>query len=330
VLVVTTGIGSACRATESRTGPTAFDGTLVGTVLRYQDRAPVRGATVSFASASAVTDVNGTFQLTGVPASGPLRLTATAAGYLERATWLTMPAPGDRVEFDMIEDAAPFSLGLYRELARNAYERSDQLSLVGLRRWTMAPGFYFKTTLEDGEGEVPVDLIDRIAASFVNSVPDLSGGRLDVASVEFGPSERSVVEGWVNVYFYRKLEGALGTASVGGNQGVINLTYDPERSVEPPCPSVTLAIAEHEIVHTMGFWHTETHWFPDPWLENPFRTRDCLGNREPITKYHAAVAYSRVRLNRDEDLDPATPIGALDARADVGSRPAVDVYCFVR
>lgn len=312
-----------CRDAATQTRPTAFDQTLVGTVLRYQDRAPVSGATVSFGSSSAVTNQAGRFQLVGVPGSGAVRLTAAAQGYLERATWVEIRESNGPVSFDMVHDSAPFSLGYYREFARNAHERPDQVSSAGLLRWTMAPSFFFKTTLEDSPTEVPDEVVDAIIHSYRVSVPQLSGGTYEVAAVERGPETRPAALGWVNVLFYRDLRSAtgiaaVGSATVGGDSGVIRLTYDPARSANPPCQYPALEIANHEIVHTMGFRHTDLSWFDDPWAENTVRTIDCMGTRAELVRYHAAVAYSRPRLNMDQDQDPVR----LTAMAQTTSRQA--------
>ena len=108
---------------------------------------------------------------------------------------------------------------------------------------------------------------------------------------------------------------------------MIRLTYDPARSPNPPCEYPALEIANHEIVHTMGFRHTGLSWFLDPTVENSVRTIDCLGTRANVVRYHAAVAYARPRLNLDEDRDPVQDIPTVLAFRGPTVSVGPEVFC---
>jgi hypothetical protein len=318
------GCGSAVPV-PSPVSPTE---SFAGTVLRYQDGAPVAGATVRYGTNEAVSGADGTFTLAGVD-SGPVFLRSSAPGYLERETWIQIGEPGMPVRLEMIQDADPFSLLYYRQFARAAYDDPGG-RLAELRPWQVSPSFYIKTTLEDVDDELPPELLPRLIELFEHSVPVLSGGRFRVSTVEVGSESRPQTAGWVNVWFYRHIEGALGRATIGGDSGHIRLTYDPEREqrstgAPAPCGSLVLDIADHEIVHTMGFWHTDLDAVPP---RPSFHSAYCDGASRPdYVRYHAAVAYSRPRGNLDEDRDPVIPVTAL---RPAGLTPAVGpvVSCF--
>ena len=65
------------------------------------------------------------------------------------------------------------------------------------------------------------------------------------------------------------------------------------------CESVVIAVADHEITHTMGFWHTANVFI------DTFSGQGCPGAGRPAhVLYHAALVYSRPPGNRDPDNDP--------------------------
>jgi hypothetical protein len=295
-------VAAACEPSSTPGAPEPPSaGAIFGLVTRHGATGPVAGAVVTFGSRSAVTGPDGAFRLDEVGVRGSVYLRAMAPGYLERWTLVDVPPAGGPVEVDMIEDAAPFSLDFYRQLARNS--RESQNGLTPLLTWILPPSFYVKTTTEDTGEDVPEDVVDEVIRVIVSSVPELSGGRLQAAAVETGREARPLVHGWVNVLFFRDVEGGLGRATYGGPAGFIHLTHDPDRTDSGACASLAANLAEHEVVHTMGFFHTDR-------VGLDFYTPDCSGTGRPErVQHHAAVAYARPCLNRDEDIDPvgATP-----------------------
>jgi hypothetical protein len=169
-------------------------------------------------------------------------------------------------------------------------------------------------------------IITELQTLFRNSVPELTGGRFAVATIETGPEARADRAGWVNVLFQRVLPtaGAAGQATVGGNQGTIWIQFDPETPRLSPeiglaCAFAT-SVAEHEIVHTMGFYHVDR--LPD--VDNPFQSPNfCSGNNRPsVVRYHASIMYSRPFGNAYPDNDPAAFL-----HAGISSPPSVIVAC---
>jgi hypothetical protein len=297
------------------------NGTVSGVVVAQTDRTPVAGATVTLAGVARATDASGAFTLEGVPDSGPGGLTVQAPGHLLRGVALQLAPSRSGLTVDVLRDAAPFSLFFYRSFVRNALESA---TLLETRRWTMAPSFFFVTTTLDTEVTVPPEIIQQIQDNFARSVVDLSGGRYQVAAFESGPEAPEPQEGWVVVTFASQLfGGALGRSSVGGNMGTIDLRYDPglpSNSTTNPhgCSSPLLAIADHEITHTMGFWHTLDVF------NDTFSGPSCSGARPDYVRYHADVMYSRPRGNRDPDIDP---VDVLQSQAPQPATPLV-ISCF--
>jgi hypothetical protein len=283
----------------------------------------VQGATVLHGTAAAVTNALGEFTLTGVPATGPAGVVVNAPGHVFRRVAFDMTPNRAGVRIDVIQDAPPFDLLFYRAWARDAIEG---FSLQATRPWTRDPNFHFRTRLLDVDEIVPDDVIDRLAGLFANSIVELSGGRRQIGAVERGTEPRDAEDGWVNVTFARNLGGALGRSTVGGNQGTIALVYAPLLIPTPlnnphNCEFPLYSVADHEITHTMGFWHTiET-------LVDSLSGPGCTGTGRPErSRLHSAIMYSRPPGNTDPDVDPPT---ALQARAaDPARQPLVS--CFIQ
>lgn len=296
------------------------NGTVTGNVVVQSDRTPVSGATVTLSGVSKTTDAQGGFTLTGVPDSGGGGLTVQAPGYLLRGVPLQL-APSRSVTVDIIRDAPPFSTPFYQMFVRNGLE---SLSLLETRRWTMNPSFFFVTTVVESGLTVPADLLQQIQNNFTKSVIDLSGGRFEVAAFDSGPEIPEPQEGWVIVTFAAQLfGGALGRSSVGGNMGTMALRYDPGLPSNPitnphGCSHPVLSIADHEITHTMGYWHTVDV------LNDTFSGPGCSGARPEHVRYHADIMYSRPRGNKDPDIDP---VDVLQSQSPVAARPPI-VSCF--
>ena len=95
-------------------------------------------------------------------------------------------------------------------------------------------------------------------------MPELSAGTLALAAFEVGEEDRGERSGWVNVTFSRSLV-PYGLASVGPRTagGLIRLKYIPEIDAASGgnpwrCESEMVGVADHEIVHTMGYFHTSS------------------------------------------------------------------------
>lgn len=279
-------------------------GSVAGTIVRTQEATPIAGATVRIDQWLTTTDGDGRFSMVGLPTFQMPSFSVTAPGYLNRQSHVGLGGTRSGIVLDLIPDADPFLIDFYRQLVRDALE-----STVGLRAtrpWTIPPAFYFKTTHDPSGVEVPLEVIDAIKNIFANAVRELSGGRLEVAAFDAGPDSKPSTHGWVNVFFQSELTrpNYAGLATVGGDQGAIWLRYDPE-APRPPvgdgsgCRLRVVEVAEHEIRHTMGFYHTAAAY--EPYWRDP----ECDGaGLSDALRYHAAVMYSRPPGNLDPDTDP--------------------------
>lgn len=275
---------SAPAVVPAITGPNRVSGVLVSN----QTRTPVPGATMTLteiggasATTSVTTGPGGEFTFPSVPAD-QLWLSITAPGHLERVTNLQVTGSKLDLVVDVIATAPPFSLDFFRQFARNTFEQPG--FATDLSPWSTNPSFYVRTVVEDTGELVPSRLIDGLRRVFTNAVPELSAGRL----------------------------GGQATLGPGVNRW-IKIRYDPARDDRPlvsSCESGMVEVADHEIVHTMGFWHTGD-------LLRDFQSADCSGAGRPErVRYHAAVMYSRVKGNLEPDRDPwnfAITASATDA-----------------
>jgi hypothetical protein len=276
---------------------------LSGTVVGHLDQAPVAGATLIHGASAAVTNAQGQFTLNGVSSSGAAGVVVNASGHVFRRVVYNMTPNRAGVEIDVIRDAPPFDLNFYRAWVRDSLQST---SLQATRPWTVDPNFYFKTLLDDVDESVPDETIDRLVGIFANSIAELSGGRRKIGTVERGTSPREVLDGWVNVTFARNLFGSLGRSTVGGNSATMALLYAPLLISTPQnnpydCEFYMYSIADHEITHTMGYWHTFDT------IGDSFSGPGCTGTGRPErTRLHSAIMYTRPFGNTDPDVDPAS------------------------
>jgi len=297
-------------------------GSLSGTVVRHLDGTPVQSATVLHGSSATLTDAQGRFTLNGVPTSGVVGVVVNASGHVFRRVVYQMTPNRSGVTIDIIRDAPPFDLFFYRQWVRDNLQST---SLQATKPWTVDPNFYFKTLLDDLDEVVPDATIDRLVSIFANSIVELSGGKRKMGTVERGTAAREPMDGWVNVTFARNLGGFLGSSSVGGNMGTIALVYAPLLQSTPQnnpfgCEFPLYAVADHEITHTLGYWHTLDV------VADSFSGPGCTGAGRPErTRLHSAVMYSRPSGNTDPDVDPAT---AAQSRAPGTAGRLTVVNCF--
>lgn len=247
---------------------------------------------------TAMSDAQGNFRVDDVPA-GPVFVSITAPGYLNYRTKLNVSASREDVSWTLIPDAPPFSLGFYRQFARGGFEGPHQ----PLRPRTIAPSFYFIDRTVDRGEPVPDALMAAIRANFRRAVPELSAGRFQVAGFDRGPTRLALPRGWVTVEFFsEEFAGRFaGYATIGGDSGVIRLRLEPEWDASRDflnCGWAALNVADHEIVHTMGYWHTDATY-------DDFHSGEgCPGSgRRERVQVHAAVMYSRAPGNVDVDQD---------------------------
>ncbi len=286
------------------TGPHQVSGVLV----TNQTRSPIAGAAMRLsgislpaATTTVTTGPSGEFTFPSVPADR-MWLSISAPGHLDRVTFLRITGSRQDLVVDLIATAPPFSLNFFRQFARNGFEQPSGLSQ--LHPWSTDPSFYVRTVVEDtGELVSPV-VVEGLRRIFTNAVPELSAGLLKVAGFEAGQDARPFQPGWVTVTFVRSLvPGGQATLGPGMNRWM-KIRYDPARDERPlfsGCESGMVEVADHEIVHTMGYSHTDD-------VYRDFHSgKDCSGvGRPDRVRYHAAVMYSRAHGNRDPDKDPAS------------------------
>jgi hypothetical protein len=259
-------------------------------------------------TATASTDAAGAFGFSGVP-SGTLDLTITCGVCVMRQSKVAVSGSMQDLRLDAILNQPPFSLDFYRQLARDGFDST----LHNIAPWTMSPSIYVQTVTQDTGDPIPDVILSSIQRVFVNSMGELTGGKFHVQQYVQGTDPHDLQSGWIVVMFYSSRapfmgEGSSGTVIDGdslvqSNIGRIRLVYDPVSDSEGlynpmNCESLTVAAADHEIVHAMGFWHT-SDTFDD------FHSGvGCPGSGRPDrVKFHAAVMYSRPPANRDLDQD---------------------------
>ena len=196
--------------------------TISGMIVANQGRVPIGGARLFVNGTTTVpVDATGVFRIASVP-DGSLLFDLSAPGYLTHISRLAVSGSRDGVTLDLISTEPPFSLGFYRQFARNGLE--SPIALRALNPWTMAPSFHVRTVTDDTGEAVPPAVLEGVRRVIVNSVAELSAGRFSVAAFETGIEPRAAQSGWVTVTFFKTFpSSAIGDSTVGGNSGRIRL-----------------------------------------------------------------------------------------------------------
>lgn len=281
--------------------PPANTWTITGMVVDTVTQAAIPGARIApgWELEAVIADGAGAYSLGAIanPQFTPYELNVSADGHVPHKQYVNWQA-GTRqgVVLDLIRDAAPFSIEFYRQFVRGTYDSDGPWPVL---RWMEAPSFYVKTVDQNGrpvEPEVMAVVLDALA----RSVPAFTGGRYSAGAIETGTSQREPTQGWiiVDIVGDPTERTTCGTAYVGRNPGEITLYNDVCSCGSNKIPGT---LVMHEVGHALGFFHV-----PDPEsVMYPFMPGNCpAGVLSRDESYHAAIAYSRPRGNRDPDDDP--------------------------
>ena len=307
--VLSCGGGGASRPsptppTAPPAAPPAVTGWSVsGTLVETTSRRPIPGATIAptWDLAAIQSGSDGAFELAATtnPPTAPYRLSISGADILSREVWVSwVRGPRTGVEFDAIINRPPFSLEFYRQFVRGTYDAEG--APYANFRWMSAPSFYVQTIDQNGRPVEP-EVLAVVLEALPRAVREFSGGRFGGAVVETGTEARAPREGWIDVAIRRDRNerSTCGFAQIGANPGSITFNNDVCSCGSNKIPG---ALVLHEVGHAMGFFHV-----PDRRsVMYPYLPGNCpSGQLSAAERFHAAIAYSRPRGNRDPDIDPA-------------------------
>jgi hypothetical protein len=262
----------------------------------------VAGATVVVGSAQSVTTgADGSWRVDVGPPSGDRLLTRIDAGvYQRRETYVTWTnSARQNVAIDLLPDQAPFSLDFYRELVRDGLESPTALEPV--RRWTTNPNIYLRTVNPKTGAPLSTAEVDTLLQNVRDAITQVSGGLLNVGTVESGTAARPERVGTINIEIeFEPDEDYCGTAFVGANPGAVAFNYGRCASQCGGNPLGPELIA-HEIGHAIGFWHVSS---------GVMQAEDFVDcgtiNFTQTERLHGSIAYRRPSGNLDIDRDPSS------------------------
>ena len=317
-LVICVSLVGACTTKSSPTEPSTPNqstSAVHGRVVEALTGNPIDAATLSFTVAGSqrtlTTSGGGVWQLTDGRLPGDVMIEVTAPGYVTRRTHLQSVTHSGQISFDLIRDAAPFSLEFYRQLIRNQFD--DPSSLLRLKRWTKNPSFYVDTRNPRTGTELSSAERDLVRSVIQGSVAQMTGGRLAAGAVEFAAGSRGERSGVVNVSFVNQPNNEFcGWSMVGIDPGSITLNLASR--CDTPCGAIAPRTLAHEVGHALGFYHVAS----GDVLSTNWSSRDCGTTTMSRTEeHHARLAYARPPGNRDTDFDPLLTLFAEAAAAEV-------------
>lgn len=184
----------------------------------------------------------------------------------------------------------------YNQLARAGTGRAT-------RAWTRNPLLYIHTVDDQNRALDPQALV--LAESIIRDTIGLwTGGRLQIAGVEYGNEDREGRAGTISVTWGGSSSELCGEVTVIGFEGTV-IRMDTRT---PGCRCAGLAIdpavVRHELGHALGFTHTDRR---DD-LMNPTRSGSCAMTLSSREQQYANYMYSRPRGNTPVDNDPSTTV----------------------
>ena len=310
-LLISSLIAGACGSSPSEpsTPPTqnpppggtyTLNGRVVGTVTEQ----PIAGASVTIGGQTVTTDASGGFAISSSTAD-VRDVTIRGDGLLPRKTHVSVASRNTTI--DVIQNRAPFSLGFFRQIARNAFE--SESGLEELRPLDHAPRIHIRTVDEAGRS-IDSRTLNLVEAALRDSAAAWSGGRYPLEVVERGSSSRVGQTGWITVRWPSVSdENVCGRATIGTTTGYIELQY---RSPSCNCGSRDLIAprsVRHELGHVYGYWHTDDS--DDLMWGGKWSERDCDQQPSDRETEHAKYMYARTAGNTDPDNDPSATVLSL-------------------